>query len=868
MSTERPAAAAPAGFIDDDNDRARAVLRVIITSGFWVCVAYAAMNLVLDGPGRPVTIAVVLGTALALAWAVLRVERVRATAVGVVAALLGAGAAGTWASGVEGSSTLALLLAIVLAGFTLGARASVATGILCLVIFVGVLVFAPAPVIEIGPTQQGTGVVLQLIGGTFIVVAAVRASDSILLALRAEQRALHRANTELGARVRQQEALAALGRLLVEGDDVDDAFAPALVRLHNAWGRPVALFVRGEDTPVAAHSVGFRAAVLVGGNDAAAQLVAEEAPGFCDVVDGGQVHRCRVVTVRTGSVPHGLLVGAVDAGDAGDGDARVVDDALLVGAASLFAAAFEWRQAEDRLRAAEKRRAALVSASPDALLILDEGGAIVDANPAALTLFSVASGDNMLGRSLASLEGLSADDLRLIARGLSDAREAAKARRRSGEQAPIALTLHGTTTAHIEMRVTYAPGEAQTRGRFDVSLHDVTGRVEARRTRQRLEQQLYAARRLEALGQLAGGVAHDFNNLLSVILTNARLLAEKPGLDDVTQADLQEIVDCGKRAADLTSQLLTFARQQRREPKVTDLAGTVRGLEKLLRRLTPTNVDLEFTLQKVWLVVADPAQLEQVLVNLVANARDAMPDGGTCRVSLKNVEARADRLPPGLLEPGRYVELEVSDTGHGMDDETKSHVFEPFFTTKPTGKGSGLGLATVYGIVRQSGGHIHVESAPGRGTTFRVWLPERETLIVNEEETPAAGGAISLKRERVLVIDDDIAVRRATERALESRGFRVVGAGSADEALLVAVDDLDAVVADLVMPGLQGDALVERLRAAKVRLPAVLLTGYGRRSVDLARPFRMLRKPASPEELARTLRSVIDEAALGDASDA
>jgi PAS domain S-box-containing protein len=700
--------------------------------------------------------------------------------------------------------------------------------------------------------------IVQLVAIGLLMVAAARSSGSLLKRLRVEQRALELANASLGRRVRDEQALAGIGRLLVEGDEVDASFRPALARLHEVWGRPVALFVRGPDRPRSRHHFGFRAPVLVGGDDEAARIVAEDSGGVVEVIDGAKHHRCRAVPIRTGALPHGVLV--ADLGDdAGPGD----DDALLIGAGTLFAAAFEWRDAAGRMRLAERRRGALVKSSPDGLLILDDGGVIVDANPAANALFGTAAfagaprTEPLLGRSFADIDAVSAEDLRKIARALSDSREG---RPGAGGVDFVGLSLGRGNggTAHVEMRVVHAQDDDGV-GRFDMSLREITGRVEALRQREKLEQQLFAARRLEALGQLAGGVAHDFNNLLSVILTNARLMGEQKDLDDAARADLAEIVDCGKRAAELTSQLLTFARQQRRELKVVDLAAVARGVEKLLRRLTPADVGIDMDLQSSWLVVADPAQLEQVLVNLIANARDAMPTGGTCTVSTRNLDASAGPLPAGLPDAGRYVELVVADAGTGMDEETKSHVFEPFFTTKPTGKGVGLGLATVYGIVKQSAGHISVESSPGSGTTFRVWLPERGTLLRNEDETPAAGDAVSLGRERILVVDDDDGVRRATERALSSRGFIVLSATSAAAAEVMAEGGVDAVVADLVMPGLAGDVLVGNLRRKVPLLPAVLLTGYGPRSVELARPFRILRKPVSPDELARTLRAVIDE---------
>ena len=845
--------------VDDDEAGSRPDLKFMLGASLAGASFYTLGNFLYFGAARHVLIGGGAVAALALTRIVLRLGHVRTSAALVSLMLLIAGLFGTWGTGGEGASPLALATATVWAGLTLGPRAAAATVVAGVCGFLIVLGVRPEEPLPLAKDYLGAAIVVQLGAGGLLMVAAARSSRGLLRRLRIEKSALKQANDNLGRRVRDEQALAGIGRLLVEGDDVDRSFRPALLRLHQVWGRPVALFVRGPERPRARHHFGFHAPVLVGGDEEAARVVAETGGTVVEVIDGSEHHRCRAVAIRSGALAHGLLVVELD--DEGQPGA---DDAIVVGAGTLFAAAFEWRDAAGRMRLSERRRGALVKTSPDGLLILNDGGVIVDANPAANSLFGLdgvfaEEGEQsgpLPGRSFADIEAVSAEDLRKIARALSDSRHA---RPDSDDFVTMTLSRGNGSTAHVEMRVLHAKDDDDV-GRFDISLREVTGRVEALRQREKLEQQLYAARRLEALGQLAGGVAHDFNNLLSVILTNARLMSEQKNLDDTARADLAEIVDCGKKAADLTSQLLTFARQQRREPKVIDVSAVVRGLEKLLRRLIPADVVLELNLQPVWHVVVDPAQLEQVLVNLIANARDAMPNGGTCRVTTRNVDAAAASLPAGLPDPGRFVELVVSDGGTGMDEETKSHVFEPFFTTKPTGKGVGLGLATVYGIVKQSAGHIAVESIPGAGTTFRVWLPERGTLLHNDAEPPVAA-ADSLGRERILVVDDDDGVRRATERALSSRGFVVMSASSAAAAEELAKGGVDAVVADLVMPGLQGDALVGLLRTKQPRLPAVLLTGYGARAVELTHPYRMLRKPVSPEELARTLRSLIYESA-------
>ena len=845
-------------FQDDDSQRTSTTLQAVLIAHFAAIVVYAFIGWRWHGlSAREVGLITAFCALQLVGLGFLRGGKVAVGGVFIVGVQLVSGMLGAFAN-LSSQGPSGLFIAVLLAGLVFGLRGTLAVGAIAVAGITTIAVtgtqWIPMPFTT---ERMAAGFVAHLWTMIVFVAMSGRSSLAMLQRLRSEQQQQRRLNSTLARRVKDEETLASIGRLLVEGDDIDHAFAPAVKRLAATWGQPMVLFVRGEKRPESLAVDGLRTAVLVGGDEEAARIVGDDGVVTVTIVDGARTMNARAAGIRTGTVPHGVLVAITEEGQE---RAPADVDVLLGGAAALFAAAFEWRDATGRLRAAERRRAALVKSSPDAMLIVDDVGTIIDANPAAIRLLGdhelevdERAADALLGRSLGALEPIGADDLKRITKALSDSRNG-----RAPELLPVTLQYDRRRPAHVELRVVYAVEEG--RGRFDVALRDVTARVDADRQRERLEGQLYAARRLEALGQLAGGVAHDFNNLLSVILTNARLLADKEGLDEVAREDLAEIVDCGRRAADLTGQLLTFARQQRREPKVLQLNTAIRGVEKLLRRLMPTDITLTLDLAvDPWPVVVDPAQLEQVLVNLVANARDAMEGGGRCLVITRNIFAIAGGEGPP--EPGRYVELVVKDSGTGMDDETKAHVFEPFFTTKPLGRGSGLGLATVYGIVKQSGGHIVVDSAPGQGATFHVYFPYA-MVADNDEHTPVSGDALSLGKERILVVDDDDAVRRATERALVSRGFSVLVAHDADEALSFHDEAYDAVIADLVMPGLGGDALVERLRLQRKDLPAVLLTGYGRRSVELARPFRLLRKPASPEELARSLRTVIDEASV------
>jgi PAS domain S-box-containing protein len=836
----------PPPFEEDDARRKATVLQTVLAVQALAITVYGGW-LAATQPLHPaelpsIGVFVVLMVA---AIGLVRIGNVRLAGGLAVTAQLLTSIAGA-AVNVSAGGAAGLFVAVMLAGEFFGAVGAILTGGAALAAL-GLIALVDHDVVMVFSTRRvAVGIFANLVTSVAFVTLATRSAAAMLRRLREEQSEEQRLNATLSQRIKDSEALVAIGRLLVEGEAIEQAAGPALTVLASAWAQPAVLFGRGDEGPRPIAQVGLRAPRLVGGDEEAARVVSEDDVVPVTLTDGARMCEGRAIGVRTGTVPHGIL--AVVTAD--DGPRPASDAApLLQGGAALLGAAFEWQEAAGRLRAAERRRAALVKSSPDAFLIVEEDGTIIDANPAAQQLLDEPW---LVGRPLAGVGAISAEDLKRITRLLSDSRTG----RPTGE---LALTLQRRSgSADAILRVIYTVDEG--RGRFDVALRDVTARAEAERQRERLEAQLYAARRLEALGQLAGGVAHDFNNLLSVILTNARLLAERPDLDDTARNDLKEIVECGRRAADLTSQLLTFARQQRREPRVVDVNAAIRGLEKLLRRLMPTSITLNLDLVgDPWPVVVDPAQLEQILVNLVANARDAMEGaGGVCTITTRNTLAPAGIVEEGGFAPERFLEIAVTDTGMGMDEETRAHVFEPFFTTKPLGQGSGLGLATVYGIVKQSGGHILIDSAPGRGATFRVYLP----YAVHADDalhTPATGGALALSRERVLLVDDDEAVRRATERALVSRGFTVLVARGASEALALGGEPFDAVLADLVMPEFGGDALVDRLRQARPGLPAVLLTGYGRRTVELERPFRLLRKPASPDELARALRGVIDE---------
>ncbi len=381
----------------------------------------------------------------------------------------------------------------------------------------------------------------------------------------------------------------------------------------------------------------------------------------------------------------------------------------------------------------------------------------------------------------------------------------------------------------------------------------------------RTEEQLRQAQKMEAVGRLAGGVAHGFNNMLSVVLSYADLILADLGPDDPLRADVGEIRRAGEQASDLTRQLLAFSRRQVMRPRPVDLNQVVGGAEAMLRSVVGADVDLALSLAPgLWAVRADRGQVEVVLMNLAANAHDAMPLGGRLTIETRNVELGEDYAREELgASPGPYVMLSMADTGHGMDRETLDRIFEPFFTTKSRGRGAGLGLSTVFGVVKQSGGHIRVFSEPGLGTTFRIYLPRTEAppAAASLPAVPvvADGGTMT-----VLLVEDDPQVRAVVRGILQRGGHRVLEADSPADAIEIAErqgGEIHLLLTDVVMPRMSGPQLAERIGARHPAMRVLFMSGYATDSVTQhghARPdAAFLEKPITPESLARKLRELV-----------
>jgi PAS domain S-box-containing protein len=401
--------------------------------------------------------------------------------------------------------------------------------------------------------------------------------------------------------------------------------------------------------------------------------------------------------------------------------------------------------------------------------------------------------------------------------------------------------------------------------RIVINARDVTDRRAAEHALRDREEQLRQAQKLEGIGLLAGGVAHDFNNLLTVINGYSAFLLQTLNPSSVTHGFAQSILQAGERAADLTRQLLAFSRKQILRPEVLDLNQVATEAGRLLRRLIGEDIELISKLSpELGRVEADQNQVHQVLMNLSTNARDAMPRGGTLTIETRNVTLEDPAAGSGTtILPGRYVCLTVRDTGHGMDEATQQRIFEPFFTTKEQGKGTGLGLASVYGIVRQSGGHIAVESEIGRGTTFQIFLPR-----IDREAEPAQQVAHSdsvAGSETILLVEDEIEVRKIASQSLRHCGYRVIEAADAKEALLLYerhTGDIRILLTDVVMPGMTGVELSRRLLDLDSQLKVIYVSGYA----DGMQPGGdgasiegavFLQKPYQPRELAAKVREVL-----------
>lgn len=501
-----------------------------------------------------------------------------------------------------------------------------------------------------------------------------------------------------------------------------------------------------------------------------------------------------------------------------------------------------------KLANAEQRYRALLDNARDAISVLTPGGVVLEANRAWERLLGVPR-EHALGRNVADF----APDPKS---GLQSEYDKAVAQR-GGSVPPSLIRRPDGTEIQVELSRTAVEIAGE---KFILSIgRDVTDRL-------RLEEQFRQAQKMEAIGSLAGGIAHDFNNLLSVILSYTELALGdlKPG--NPLREDLEQVKRAGERSCDLTRQLLAFSRQQLLQPQILDLNAILAGMEKMLRRLLGEAVQLSLlTFTNIGRVYVDRGQIEQVVMNLAVNARDAMPSGGKLSIETGNVDLDAVYAAQHHgLTPGPYVMLAVTDTGTGMDAATRARIFEPFFTTKEMGKGTGLGLATVFGIVTQSHGHIWVYSEPGKGTTFKIYFPRRDPVA--DDEVPAVAPTTDPRgSETVLLVEDEDQVRALARRILGQNGYNVLEAQNGGEAFLICEQfeaRIHLLVTDVVMPRMSGKQLAERLAVVRPDMRVLFMSGYTDNTIVhhgvLDAGVAFLQKPITPDAFLRKVREVLD----------
>lgn len=526
---------------------------------------------------------------------------------------------------------------------------------------------------------------------------------------------------------------------------------------------------------------------------------------------------------------------------------------------AMLAELAERKRTEEVLRSKEQRFRSLIENSSDAIALFKVDGTILYASPSTPQVLGYAPEEFV---SLNALELIHPEDRGLVMERCKMAlrqprvgmRGEARARHKDGRW----VWLEGTFTNLFE---------DPSVGSFVNNYRDIIERKLAEEALRESEEQLRLAQKLESVGRLAGGIAHDFNNLLVVINGYSDLLLRRKGVDEASLEKIEQIKKAGERAAVLTRQLLAFSRRQVLQPKVLDLNTSVNSIGKMLQRLIGEDIELVLSLKPaLGHVKADPGQIEQVLMNLVVNARDAMPNGGTLLIETANIELNTKyAFEHVAVQPGPYIMLIVTDNGHGMDAQTRKQIFEPFFTTKEIGKGTGLGLSTAYGIVKQSGGYIWVYSEVGQGSTFKIYLPR-----VDEETSPAledvSDTALPKGTGTILLVEDEPMVREIARRTLEMSGYKVLEAANGRDALDVVAQEqgsIDLVLTDVIMPQMGGRELAAHLTSRLPLTKILYMSGYTDHALThngiLETNIAFLEKPFTPDTLSRRVRDLLEE---------
>jgi two-component system, cell cycle sensor histidine kinase and response regulator CckA len=516
------------------------------------------------------------------------------------------------------------------------------------------------------------------------------------------------------------------------------------------------------------------------------------------------------------------------------------------------------KRAEEALRASEIRYRRLFEAAQDGILILDFATAqVVDVNPF-LT--------DLLGYSHAELVGKKLWEIGSI-KDISDSRLNFANLKTKGVIRYEDLPLETKDGRRINVEFVSNVYSVDGTQVVQCNIRDITQRKHAEEALHRSEERLQQASKLEAVGRLAGGVAHDFNNLLCVILGSSELLLDDLANDDPRRKYVEAITAASARAASLTKQLLAFSRKQVSSPLVFDLNSIVRETGCMLSRVIGKHIEIGVVFSAEHApVLADSTQVQQILMNLAVNARDAMPEGGKLTIEVANCEMKQGRAEPADLAASHYVTLTVSDTGAGMSPEIQSRAFDPFFTTKELGEGTGLGLSIVYGLVKESGGSILVNSKPGEGTTFKIYLPRAKEKIIERDATSRVPDESLQGSETIFLVEDQSELRNLTHKFLQSLGYKVLDAGVPAEAIQIAqrfTGKIDLLLTDVVMPGMNGRELAQQLRSLQANMQVLYVSGFADQTLEqgvrdtndafVAKPFLL-------RELATKIRELFREA--------
>jgi len=520
------------------------------------------------------------------------------------------------------------------------------------------------------------------------------------------------------------------------------------------------------------------------------------------------------------------------------------------------------KQAEDALRESEEKYRTLYDSSRDAVMLITPDKVFLNGNPACVKMFGCRNEDEFIFLTPAALSPEYQPD------GDSSVEKSQKMISIAMEQGSHFFEWKHKRVDGEEFYSTVLLASMKLYGKkiLQATVRDIT-------EHKKLETQLLQAQKMEAIGKLAGGVAHDFNNILTTIIGNAELALMDVIKDESLRTGIEEIKKAGKRAASLTRQLLAFSRKQIIQPKILNINELLTDIEKMLGRLIGEDIEL-LTIPEpaLWQVKIDPGQIEQVIINLAVNARDAMPKGGKLTIETDNADLNENYFREHGIEgekSGHYVVLAVSDTGSGMDKKTQEHIFEPFFTTKEVGKGTGMGLSTIYGIIKQNNGFVWVYSEPGQGATFKVYLPEvkKDADLEKKEQTHVDDLSGS---ETVLIVEDNDSLRNFAQKILHIYGYRTLNAENGEDALMVCKEHdgrIDLMITDVVMPKIGGREAAKRLQPLYPQMKVIYMSGYTDNAIVhhgvLEPGLNFLEKPFTPEGLARKVREVLDAERFG-----